>query len=69
MNAINQVISVFENSEWRSFEDLTQHCSLPECQIKTVLNFLNQYDFLETNPSDGTFRLIPKLVALLRLDE
>ena len=60
---------MFENGEWQSFEDLMQICSLPECQIETVLNFLKQYDFLETNASDGTVRLIPKLVALLRLDE
>ena len=69
MKIIDQVVSSLQNGDWHSFEELRSHCSLPECQIKTVLDFLTQFDLLENNHNEQTFRLIPELIALFRLDE
>jgi hypothetical protein len=69
MKIVDQVVSSLENGDWHSFEDLKRHCSLPECQIKTVLDFLTRFDFLENNNDEQKFRLVPQLIALLRLNE
>ena len=69
MSAVDQVIALLKNGEWQSFEDLKPNCLMPESQIETVLHFLTKYGFFQQNFYDETFRLVPKLVELLRLSE
>ncbi|KON34556.1 hypothetical protein AC477_00445 [miscellaneous Crenarchaeota group-1 archaeon SG8-32-1] len=69
MSLISQVLVLLENGELHSFENLKSNSCLAESQIETVLEFLANYGFLQRNFYDGTFRLVPKLVELLRLSE
>jgi len=64
LEIVNQVISFLENGEWYSFDELNRCCSLPDFQIRAVLYFLSQYDFLENNYFSRTFRLSPKFASL-----
>jgi len=61
--AVNQIVSLLENGEWHSFEDLRYNCSLPEWKIEAVLNFLNRFEFLQKNNIEQTFRLSPELAS------
>ena len=66
MEKINEVITILENGDWHSLEDLYNYYSfMPQSQIESILDFLYKYNFLEKNYNTGKFRLIPKLVSLL----
>ena len=65
MGKVQQIAYLLNSEEWKSFDDIKRKCSLPEDEIKDILNFLKQYDFLEKNNMTETFRLTPKLISLL----
>lgn len=67
MELINQIMTILENGNWYSFEDLNHYFFIPQSQIKIVLDFLFDYNFLEKNYLTGKFRLIPNLVSLIEL--
>jgi len=70
MQSVNEIMSFLETGNWSSFEDLISKCSLPECNVELVLNFLIQYDFLEVDEKKQIFRLHPDMIDLInRLDE
>lgn len=65
MGKVEQIAYLLNSEEWKSFVDIKRKCSLPEDEIKDILNFLQQYDFLQINNMTETFRLTPKLISLL----
>ena len=70
MQSVNKVMSFLESGQWFGFEDLTSKCSLPECKVGSVLDFLTQFDFLQKDKDKQIFRLHPELISLFnRLKE
>ncbi|MEJ2242106.1 MAG: hypothetical protein P8Y18_08190 [Candidatus Bathyarchaeota archaeon] len=68
MGIINQVITILENGNWFTFEELTNNYYFTSpSQIIAVLDFLIEYDLLEKNYNTGKFRLVPKFVSLMKL--
>ena len=67
MSKVEQIAYLLKSGEWKSFECIRCNCSLNEDEIEEVLDFLNQYDFLERNNDTDTFRLAPRLVTLLKV--
>ena len=66
MGIINQVITLLENGNWYSFEELNRNYNfMSSSQIVSILDFLFEYHFLEKNYNTGKFRLNPKLVEVL----
>jgi uncharacterized protein YfbU (UPF0304 family) len=70
MKIVNEVITILENGNWYSLEELNNYIiNMPKSQIEAVLDFLFKYNFLEKNYCTGEFRLIPKMVALISLEK
>lgn len=70
MEIVNQVLTILENGDWYSLEELNNYIyTISKSQIECVLDFLFRYNFLEKNYTTGEFRLIPKLVSLIELEK
>ena len=65
MQVINKVMFVLETGQWFSFEDIVSECSLPECQVESVIDFLTQFDFLQQDNDKHLFRLRPEMIDLI----
>jgi predicted transcriptional regulator len=65
MGKVEHIASLLKGKEWKNMEDIECNCSLPRDIIEDILDFLDEYNFLEKNEMNNTFRLIPKLRALL----
>ena len=65
MGIVDQVVYLFRNKEWKSVEDIKHNCPLPESQIELVLDFFTQFDFLEKNNINETFRISHKFAIFL----
>jgi len=62
-------MSFLETGQWFTFEDLVSKCSLPECKVGSVMDFLTHFDFLQNDNEKHVFRLRPEMIDLIeRLD-
>jgi hypothetical protein len=64
MHGVNELMSILESGQWLNFETIISICSLQECNIKLVLNFLSIFDLLQMNEDKQLFRLHPSMVKL-----
>ena len=49
MLEIDLVIHVLKNGEWHELDEIFEKCKLSEIKIKSMLKFLVEYGFIETN--------------------
>ena len=65
MRGVNEIMSILESGQWLNFEAIISNCSLQECKIKLVLNFLTTFDLIQMNKNKQIFRLHPSMVRLV----
>ena len=64
MQIVSEIMGFLETGQWFNFENIVSKCSLPECKVELVLNFLTQFDFLQVDEEKQIFRLNPNMMNL-----
>ena len=63
MDSIAQIMNALESGQWFTNRSIKNKCKLPGNNIKTVMNFLKKYEFLQLN-NKQKFRLDPDILDL-----
>jgi len=65
LQIIDKILVCLESGQWRSFQDVTDCCLLPETKFELVLSFLSEYNFIEVNDKKQNVRLNPHMMTLI----
>jgi len=65
LQIIDKFLSCLESGQWRSFQDVTDCCLLPESKFELVLGFLSEYNFIEVDDKEQKVRLDPHMMAFI----
>ena len=63
MDSIAQIMNTLESGQWFTNRSIKSKCELPRNNIKIVMNFLKQYEFLQLKDKQK-FRLDPDVLNL-----
>jgi hypothetical protein len=62
---IDKILNFLKTGEWYSLQEVIDVCLLPECNMRIVLKFLDQFDFIQMNESEQKVRLTSQMLSFL----
>jgi DNA-binding IclR family transcriptional regulator len=54
---LDEILDFLNAGRWQSLEEVTASCSLPECKVRLVLNFLSQFNLIQMNEEKQKIKL------------
>jgi DNA-binding IclR family transcriptional regulator len=54
---LDEILDFLNAGRWQSLEEVTAGCSLPECKVRLVLNFLSQFNFIQMDEEKQKIKL------------
>jgi DNA-binding IclR family transcriptional regulator len=66
---IDEILDFLKAGGWQSLKEVIAGCSLPECKARLVLNFLNQFNFIQMDEEKQKIKLSSNMLNFINQTE
>jgi DNA-binding transcriptional regulator GbsR (MarR family) len=65
MSVIDEVLWLLRDGEWHDVKEIRENVSLSKFRVEMVVNFLEEYNFVQLDMKVGRIRLQPSILEFI----
>ena len=66
MSTLDEVLYLLKDGKWHNIKEIAEKTELPENKAEAILEFLNDYDFIQLNETNKKTKLKPSTAKFIK---